>query len=118
MAYEHTRKNYAHGIVGRIVQDDDPVNPRTDSEPLCRMTCWHRRYELGDEHRCADTRDLFETIAQLDGPHLYRDPDGRKLYGALSVPDITRGVKRIWWDIGFSLQESDHDRIIGEVTPA
>lgn len=41
MAYEHTRKNYAHGIVGRIVQDDDPVNPRTDSEPLCRMT-WKR----------------------------------------------------------------------------
>lgn len=72
----------------------------------------------GATPQATDTRDLFETIAQLDGPHLYRDPDGRKLYGALSVPDITRGVKRIWWDIGFSLQESDHDRIIGEVTPA
>lgn len=67
MAYEHTRKNYAHGIVGRIVQDDDPVNPRTDSEPLCRMTCWHRRYELGDEHKCADTRDLFEGLLRQDG---------------------------------------------------
>lgn len=67
MAYEHTRKNYAHGIVGRIVQDDDPVNPRTDSEPLCRMTCWHRRYELGDEHRCADTRDLFEALLRQVG---------------------------------------------------
>lgn len=67
MAYEHTRKNYAHGIVGRIVQDDDPVNPRTDSEPLCRMTCWHRRYELGDEHKCADTRDLFEALLRQVG---------------------------------------------------
>lgn len=67
MAYEHTRKNYAHGIVGRVVQDDDPVNPRTDSEPLCRMTCWHRDYKLGDEHKCADTRDLFEGLLRQAG---------------------------------------------------
>lgn len=32
MTYEHTRKAYAHGIVGRVVQDDDPANPRTDSD--------------------------------------------------------------------------------------
>lgn len=67
MTYEHTRKNYAHGIVGRVVQDDDPVNPRTGSEPLCRMTCWHRRYKLGDEHKCADTRDLFEGLLRQVG---------------------------------------------------
>lgn len=27
MAYEHTRKNYAHGIVGRVVQDDEHDHP-------------------------------------------------------------------------------------------
>lgn len=67
MAYEHTRKNYAHGIVGRIVQDDDPVNPRIDYEHLCEMTCWHSRYKLGDPHRCADTRDLFEDLLRQVG---------------------------------------------------
>ena len=67
MTYEHTRKNYAHGIVGRVVQDDDPVNPRIDYEQLCRMTCWHRRYKLGDEHKCADTRDLFEGLLRQVG---------------------------------------------------
>ena len=67
MAYERIRKNYAHGIVGRVVQDDDPVNPRIDYEQLCRMTCWHRRYKLGDEHKCADTRDLFEALLRQVG---------------------------------------------------
>lgn len=67
MTYEHTRKNYAHGIVGRVVQDDDPVNPRTDSEPLCRMTCWHRHYSLGDAHKCVGTRDLFEGLLRQVG---------------------------------------------------
>lgn len=80
MAYEHTRKNYAHGIVGRIVQDDDPVNPRTDSEPLCRMTCWHRRYELGDEHKCADTRDLGEFL--MDHGWRQQDMDTSDEFGA------------------------------------
>jgi hypothetical protein len=34
----------------RIVQDEDPLNPRVDYDPLGKMVCFHRRYNLGDEH--------------------------------------------------------------------
>lgn len=32
-----------------LVMDTDPLNPR-DHENLGTMTCWHRRYQLGDPH--------------------------------------------------------------------
>ena len=32
-----------------IKQDEDPVDPRKDSDHLGRMYCWHSRYDLGDE---------------------------------------------------------------------
>lgn len=64
-----------------------------------------------------EDRDVFETLAALAGPHLYRDPDGRKVYGALGDTQTTRGPKAIWWDTGFTVQESDHDVILGEVVP-
>lgn len=72
----------------------------------------------GTNPQGVDTRDLLEAIAVLDGPHLYRDPDGRKLYGALSTPSISRGTKRLWWEISFSIEESDHDMVVGEVIPS
>jgi len=62
MTYEHTRKTYAHGIVGRVVQDADPANPRTDYDHLCTMTCWHRHYNLGDAHSYDNTTALFESL--------------------------------------------------------
>jgi hypothetical protein len=34
----------------RIVQDEDPINPRTDFDPLGKMVCFHQRYNLGDAH--------------------------------------------------------------------
>ena len=34
----------------RIVQDEDPVNPRLDFDNLGKMICFHKRYNLGDEH--------------------------------------------------------------------
>ncbi len=34
----------------RIVQDEDPLNPRVDYDPLGKMVCFHRRYNLGDAH--------------------------------------------------------------------
>lgn len=69
----------------------------------------------GTTDRSVDTRNQLEAIAKLDGPHLYRDPDGRKIYGALSQPSIGRGDKAVWWDIEFSVEESDHDAIYGQV---
>ena len=34
----------------KIVQDDMPENPRVDWDNLGHMVCWHRHYELGDNH--------------------------------------------------------------------
>ena len=33
-----------------IEQDPDPQNPRTEWDNLGTMVCFHRRYDLGDEH--------------------------------------------------------------------
>lgn len=36
------------GRILYIIQDEDPMNPRTDWDPLSHMVCWHRNYHLGD----------------------------------------------------------------------
>ena len=38
------------GISIKIEQDEDPRNPREDSDPLGKMICFHGRYDLGDKH--------------------------------------------------------------------
>ena len=50
-----------------VVDDDMPLNPRTDYDNLGKMVCWHSRYNLGDEHDYDEPRDflqkkLFEII--------------------------------------------------------
>ena len=32
----------------KVVQDDNPTNPRTEWDNLCTMVCFHRNYNLGD----------------------------------------------------------------------
>ncbi len=44
-----------------IVDDDYPENPREDRENAGKMVCWHKRYNLGDEH------DYEEPIEFLKG---------------------------------------------------
>ncbi len=43
----HEEKQRGYRIA--ICHDADPVSPRDDST-LGKMTCWHRRYDLGDKH--------------------------------------------------------------------
>jgi len=38
------------GITVRIEQDENPPNPRTNCDPLGKMICFHKRYNLGDKH--------------------------------------------------------------------
>lgn len=45
----------------KIVYDSCPENPR-DWDNLGTMVAWHRKYDLGDKHRYADTTDLFESL--------------------------------------------------------
>jgi hypothetical protein len=53
----------------RIVQDEDPINPRLDFDNLGKMICFHRRYNLGDEHNidysdCTGWDDLEEHLTK------------------------------------------------------
>lgn len=65
-----------------------------------------------------EDRDGYEALVLLPGPHLYRDCDGRKLYGALSETPVERGTKALWWGISFTVEESDHETTYGQVFPA
>ncbi|MDD3228080.1 MAG: hypothetical protein PHE09_02585 [Oscillospiraceae bacterium] len=56
---------YKEPYLLQIMLDDEPLNPRTDYDGFGHMVCWHRRYNLGDEHRFEDTNDLMK--------HLVRD---------------------------------------------
>jgi hypothetical protein len=69
MSYEVERIELDEGIVIRIVQDEDPFNPRKDGDCyLGYMFTWHPNYELGgadgDEHY---TNDISWTCPQCDG---------------------------------------------------
>lgn len=65
-------ENYK-GYTINIVQDTDPMNPRTEWDNLGTMVCWHSRYHLGDmdgnnpiskDYQEADY--LFAEIAGID----------------------------------------------------
>jgi hypothetical protein len=66
MIHEETYKG--HHI--EIYQDEDPMNPREDFDPIGHMVCWHRRYALGDKHSYSDPEDLFRSIALEIDPSL------------------------------------------------
>lgn len=43
-----------------VVDDDMPLNPRTDYDNLGKMVCWHSRYNLGDEHDYDEPRVFLQ----------------------------------------------------------
>jgi len=48
-AYIYEQKKVGKYTV-KVLQDDDPMNPRADCDNLATMICFHRNYNLGDEH--------------------------------------------------------------------
>lgn len=52
----------------QIMLDDVPLNPRTDWDNLGHMVCWHRRYNLGDEHRFEDSNGLLKQLVRDSVP--------------------------------------------------
>lgn len=49
----------------KILHDPEPENPR-HFDTLGTMTCWHRRYLLGDRHDFNDPRDFVIDLAGVD----------------------------------------------------
>ena len=54
-----------------IVQDEDPLNPRTAFDNLGKMICFHKRYTLGDEHNIdpSDFNGWDEMAASITQEH-------------------------------------------------
>lgn len=45
-----------------VLYDGEVENPRTFSESLGTMVCWHRRYSLGDEHNYDEPYKFLESL--------------------------------------------------------
>lgn len=49
----------------KIVQDESPMNPRTEWDNVTTMLCFHRRYDLGDEtHYCSNNYDGWDEFEE------------------------------------------------------
>jgi hypothetical protein len=46
-----------------IYIDEYAENPRRAFDNLGRMTCWHRRYDLGDKHSYKNAGEFFRSLA-------------------------------------------------------
>lgn len=54
------------GFNVQIWVDEEPMNPRQEFEPITTMTCWHRRYALGDDHKYSDLNALLRSLAGIE----------------------------------------------------
>lgn len=50
-----------------VLYDRDPPNPREDYDNAGHMVCWHRHYNLGDEHEFSDPEDFGATTKNWKG---------------------------------------------------
>ncbi|HBF33402.1 TPA: hypothetical protein DDW35_02440 [Candidatus Sumerlaeota bacterium] len=59
------------GNTVKIYYDDNPLNPREESDNLSTMVCFHRRYNLGDRHnyRSQDFSGWDEFKARIVADH-------------------------------------------------
>lgn len=49
----------------KVVQDENPLNPREEYDNLCTMVCFHSRYNLGDKHDF-DIESIKEFVKRKD----------------------------------------------------
>lgn len=98
----HTEVYKGYRIV--LHADSDPENPRNGMDNLGTMVCFHRRYNLGDEHNYSNPMDLLVTLG-VDEEELGVNP----------TDDLGDGSKlRIVWE---PLYLYDHSGITMKTTP-
>lgn len=47
----------SNGKTLQVIQDNDPINPRTEWDNLGVMVCFHNRYQLGDKNHGYNSKD-------------------------------------------------------------
>ena len=57
------------GVTVRIVQDEEPMNPRKEYDNFGHMRCWHRHYSLGDNNTMSveEGKELAELVEKQGG---------------------------------------------------
>lgn len=57
------------GVTVRIVQDEEPTNPRKQYDNFGHMRCWHHRYSLGDNNTMSveEGKELAEQAEKQGG---------------------------------------------------
>ena len=45
-----------------VVDDNQPMNPREDRDNFGKMVCFHKRYNLGDEHDHGEPREFLQQL--------------------------------------------------------
>jgi hypothetical protein len=51
-----------------VIEDEDAINPRVDCDNFGKMVCFHRRYNLGDEHHYPNKDEfLFDLLTDTMG---------------------------------------------------
>ena len=88
MPYDDT--NEAHSEIYKgfhisIQYDRDPLNPRKEWDHAATMVCFHRRYDLGDEHDYSEPTDAVADICGIDRDDLdYADDRDEAVAKALA----------------------------------
>lgn len=99
----HTEVYKGYRIV--LKYDTDASNPRKEYDNLGHMVCFHKRYDLGDEHNYENPQALILDLTYLDEDELGRNPND----------DLGDGSKhRIVWE---PLYLYDHSGITMRTTP-
>jgi len=69
--YIHEQKKIGKYTV-KVIQDNDPMNPRTEWDNAATMICFNRKYNLGDKHSFSDSQDeeLLSLLKRKDVMYL------------------------------------------------
>jgi len=63
MSEEYCVEKYErNGLIVKIIEDTDPMNPRVDWDNAGTMICSHRNYTLGDEQFNSDDYDGWDDL--------------------------------------------------------
>ena len=65
---EECRSTYENDkCVLKVFTDEDAQDPREEMDNVGKMICWHRRYNLGDEHNYANWESFWSGLADEFG---------------------------------------------------
>jgi hypothetical protein len=102
---EHAHVEVYRGYRIVIDYDSDPMNPRKEDDNVGTMICFHRKYNLGDEHNYSNPQDVVLALTGKDEDELGRNPND----------DLGDGSKyRLIWE---PLYLYDHSGITMSTSP-